>query len=206
MPSVDVYNLEKTAVGKVDLDAAVFDVEVREHLFHEVVRAQLAARRSGTASTKSRGMIRGSQAKLYRQKGTGRARAGSAKSPTRRSGGTAFGPQPRSHAKKVNKKTRAEALRCALSRRQQEGRLFVLENFEMEAIKTRAVADVLARFETPGALIIDDGNDTLRLSTRNLVGAAYLAVEGLNVYDVLLHDSLLVTRGAVEAIEGRLAK
>lgn len=206
MPMVDVYNLKHESVGTIDLSEAVFDASVREHLFHEVVRAQMASKRSGNAKVKERGEIRGSRRKLWKQKGTGRARVGDRKAPHWVGGGVALGPRPRDYAIKVNKKTRREALRCALSRRQQEGRLVVLEDFELEAIKTKSVTAVLKAFDASKALIVDGPNETLALSTNNLATSNYLSVDQLNVYDVLLHDTLMVTRRAVEAIEGRLGK
>ena len=206
MPMVDVYNLKHESVGTIDLSETVFDASVREHLFHEVVRAQMASKRSGNAKVKERGEIRGSRRKLWKQKGTGRARVGDRKAPHWVGGGVALGPRPRDYAIKVNKKTRREALRCALSRRQQEGRLVVLEDFELEAIKTKSVTAVLKAFDASKALIVDGPNETLALSTNNLATSNYLSVDQLNVYDVLLHDTLMVTRRAVEAIEGRLGK
>lgn len=206
MPMVDVYNLKHESVGTIDLSEAVFDASVREHLFHEVVRAQMASKRGGNAKVKERGEIRGSQRKLWKQKGTGRARVGDRKAPHWVGGGVAMGPRPRDYTIKVNKKLRREALRCALSRRQQEGRLLVLEDFELEAIKTKNVTAVLSAFDAQKALIVDGPNDALALSTNNLATSNYLTVDQLNVYDVLLHDTLLVTRRAIEAIEGRLAK
>jgi large subunit ribosomal protein L4 len=206
MPMVDVYNLKHESVGTIDLSEAVFDASVREHLFHEVVRAQMASKRSGNAKVKERGEIRGSRRKLWKQKGTGRARVGDRKAPHWVGGGVALGPRPRDYAIKVNKKLRREALRCALSRRQQEGRLLVLEDFELEAIKTKNVTAVLTAFDASKALIIDGPNETLALSINNLVASNYLTVDQLNVYDVLLHDTLMVTRRAIAAIEGRLGK
>jgi large subunit ribosomal protein L4 len=206
MPMVDVYNLKHESVGTIDLSEAVFDASVREHLFHEVVRAQMASKRSGNAKVKERGEIRGSRRKLWKQKGTGRARVGDRKAPHWVGGGIAHGPRTRDYAIKVNKKLRREALRCALSRRQQEGRLLVLEDFQLEAIKTKSVTAVLSAFDAQKALIVDGPNETLALSTNNLAASNYLTVDQLNVYDVLLHDTLLVTRRAVEAIEGRLGK
>jgi large subunit ribosomal protein L4 len=206
MPTVDVYNLNRETIGQVDLRDDVFDVKVREHLFHEVVTGQLAARRGGNAKTKERSEVHGSRAKLHRQKGTGRARAGGRQSPIRVGGGVVFGPSPRSYDKKVNKKVRRAALCAALSRRQQEGALVVLDGIKLPEIKTRQVRDILNRFEATKALIIDKSNDHLALSARNLEGSNYLAVEGLNVYDILRHDTLLLTRRAVEAIEGRLGQ
>lgn len=204
MPVVDVYNLDREKVGTVELADAVFDCEVREHLFHEVVRAQLAARRSGTAKVKQRHEVRMTGAKVYRQKGTGRARQGSKRGPHWVGGGVAHGPQPRSFEKKVNKKTKKAALRAALSRRQQEGRLLVIDSFQLPEIKTKRVASVLSRFEVGKGLIVDVDNDTLAKSAKNLASSAYLPVAGLNVYDILRHETIFVTKDAVEAIQGRL--
>ncbi|MGM0574939.1 MAG: 50S ribosomal protein L4 [Myxococcota bacterium] len=206
MATVDVYNLDREKVGTLDLSDAIFGVEVREHLFHEVVRAQQAAKRSGTAKTKPRNEIRGANTKVWRQKGTGRARQGSKKAPQWVGGGTVFGPQPRSYDKKLNKKVRRAALCAALSRRQEEGRLFVLESFELPEIKTQRVVDVLKRFETDKALIVDGDNDTLARSARNLSTSKYLTAAGLNVYDVLKHDAVVLTKDAVEAITRRLGQ
>ena len=206
MPVVDVYNLDNKKVGTVELDAQVFDVEVREHLFHEVVTAQLAARRSGTANTRERSEVHGANTKAWKQKGTGRARQGSRKAPHWVGGGTVFGPKPRSFAKKVNKNTRRAALRAALSARQQEGRLVVLEDFQLSEIKTKRVAQVLGQFEGAKHLVVDLDNAQLSKSTNNLANSAYLVPEGLNVYDILRHDNLIITRGAVDAIARRLSK
>lgn len=205
MPSIDVYNLNREKVGSCDLSASIFDVEVREHLFHQVVTAQLAARRSGTANTKERGEVHGANTKAWRQKGTGRARQGSKKAPHWVGGGTVFGPRTRSFAKKVNRRTRRAALIAALSRRQQEGNLVVVENIELAEIKTKAVAELLNRFETPKTLIVDVTNDTLARSTKNLADSHYLVIDGINVYDILRHDTLMMTREAITTIEERLA-
>jgi len=206
MPMVDVYNLKRESVGQIDLSDVIFDAAVREHLFHEVVRAQLASKRGGNAKVKERGEIRGSRRKLWKQKGTGRARVGDRKAPHWVGGGVAFGPRQRSYDIKVNKKIRREALRSALSRRQQEGHLVVLEDFELEAIKTKTVTSVLSAFDASKALIVDGPNDNLAKSTHNLAASNYLTVDQLNVYDVLKHDTLMLTRRAVESIEGRLGK
>mgnify|MGYP001320841840 CR=1 FL=1 len=206
MPVVDVYNLERKKVGTVELNDAVFNVEVREHLFHEVVRNQRAERRAGTAKTKERGEIKGSTAKAWKQKGTGRARQGNKKAPHFVGGGVAHGPRPRSFGVKVNKKTVTAALVAALSRRQQEGRLVVLDKFELAEIKTKNVASVLSTFEINKGLIVDVNNDNLAKSTGNLASSNYLAVDGLNVYDVLKHDTLMMTQEAVQKLEGRLTR
>ena len=204
MPTVDIYNLERKKVGDLALDDAVFGVEVREHLFHELVRAQRAAQRAGTAKTKERSEVLGSRAKAWRQKGTGRARQGSRQAVHWRGGGVVHGPRPRSFAKKVNKKTRRAALCAALSRRQEEGRLLVLDNFTLPQIKTKQVAEVLTRFELNRALIVDVENANLDRSARNMTAVNFLRVSGLNVYDILRHDHIVLTQEAVSAIERRL--
>ncbi len=206
MPAIDVYNLNREKTGTMALADTVFDVEVREHLFHEAVRAQMAAKRSGTAKVKERGEIVGSTAKVYRQKGTGRARQGDKKGNHCVGGGVAHGPRPRAYNIKVNKKTRRAALCAALSRRQQEGRLVVVDGFELAKPRTKEVMTVLTRFELDKALIVDAGNENLALGARNLPRANYLDPAGLNVYDVLKHDTLVMTRQAVEELEGRLGK
>ena len=206
MPVVDVYNLERKKVGTVELNEAVFNVEVREHLFHEVVRNQRAERRAGTAKTKERGEIKGSTAKAWKQKGTGRARQGNKKAPHFVGGGVAHGPRPRSYAGKVNRKTVTAALVAALSRRQQEGRLVVLDKFELAEIKTKNVVNVLSTFEVSKGLIVDVNNENLAKSAGNIATANYLAVDGLNVYDVLKHDTLMMTQEAIQKLEGRLTR
>jgi large subunit ribosomal protein L4 len=204
MATVEIYSIEKKKVGTVDLDPAVFDVEVREHLFHELVRAQRAAKRAGTAKTKERGEVRGSQAKSRPQKGTGRARQGNGKAPHFVGGGVAHGPRPRSYALKVNKQTRRAALCAALSRRQQEGHLIVLDNIDLTEIKTKTVVGLLGRFEIKKTLIVDAENPNLAKSTQNLSDSNFIPVDGLNVFDILRHDHLMLTTGAVESIVGRL--
>ncbi len=206
MPTVDVYSLNRDKVGSLELNPEVFDVEVREHLFHAVVTAQLAARRSGTASAKERNAISGTRQKKWRQKGTGRARQGDGKAVHFVGGGVVHGPRPRSFEKKVNKRTRVAALCAALSRRQQEGRLVVLDAFEVAEIKTKSVASALSKWDGTRTLIIDGDNENLAKSAKNLADASYLSTDGLNVYDILLHDTVMVTKAAVEAIEGRLGK
>lgn len=206
MPKVDIYNTEKKKVGDVSLSDDIFDAEVREHLFHELVRAQRAAKRAGTAKVKERAEVIGTRAKAWRQKGTGRARQGSRQAVHWRGGGVVHGPRPRSFEKKVNKKTRRAALCAALSRRQQEGHLVVLDAFNLEAIKTKQVAGVLNTFDVSRALIVDVDNNNLERSARNLATSNYLPVTGLNVLDILRHDHLMMTQAAVEAIERRLGE
>jgi large subunit ribosomal protein L4 len=204
MPSIDVYNLNRDKVGQIDLDDLVFGAEVKEYLFWEVVRNQLANRRCGTAKVKERGEVRGSTRKMFRQKGTGRARQGNRTVNTHRGGGVVFGPRPRDFGYKVPKKVRRAALRSALSRRLQEQRLIVLEDFSLAEIKTKKLTEVLKRFELDSALLVDERNENLNKSARNLKSFKFLPVEGLNVYDVLRYDNLILTAPSVKVIEGAL--
>jgi large subunit ribosomal protein L4 len=204
MATVDVFDMKKNKVGELSLADEVFGAEVREHLFWEVVKWQQAGKRSGEASTRTRGEIRGSTRKLFRQKGTGRARRGSIKSPVLRGGGTVFGPRPRDFSYTLPKKVRKQALISALSRRQAENGLIVVDKLELPEIKTRQVVDFLQTFELDNVLIVDQANKSFYMSGRNITDVKVLQVEGLNVFDILKHDKLVLTTRAVAAIEGRL--
>ena len=203
----DVYNLSGKATGEVDLDDGVFGAEVKPHLFWEVVRWQLAKRRAGTHSTKHRSDVSGTGKKPYKQKGTGNARRGTYKSGHHVGGAAQFGPKPRDYSYPVNKKVRRAALRSALSLRAgEEGGLRVVEAFELKSVQTKAVSGALAGLGLGKALIVDVGNDALSRSARNLPNAKYLPPEGLNVYDVLKYDSLVLTKAAAEAVTERLSR
>jgi large subunit ribosomal protein L4 len=204
MPTIDVLNTAGKKVGELTLSDAVFGAAVNENLFFETVRWQQARARQGNASTKGRSYISGSTRKLYRQKGTGRARRGDIKSPTMRGGGTLFGPTPRCYCYTLPKKVRKAALRSALSKRLAENNLKVLDSFELPKIKTKDAVAVLGKLGLTKVLIIDAENRALDLSTRNIHKAKYLPPEGLNVMDILRYDSILLTKKAVEAVEGRL--
>lgn len=204
MATIDVYNINKEKVGELELSDQVFGAPVREHLFWEAVKWQQAGKRSGTASTKSRGEIRGSTRKLFRQKGTGRARRGSVKSPILRGGGTVFGPKPRDFSFNLPKRVRRAALIAALSRRTAESGLIVVDKLELAEIKTRRVVEFLKTFELDNVLIVDQENSRFYLSGRNIPNVKVLQVQGLNVFDILNHDKLILTQEAVAAIEGRL--
>ena len=206
MGKMDVFNMDRQKVGEMDLAETVFHAPVREHLFWEVVKWQLAGRRSGTASTKGRSDLSGSTRKLFRQKGTGRARRGSIKSHVLRGGAVAFGPKPRCYAYSLPKRVRREALIAALSKRVADGHCVVLENLEMPEMKTRRVAEFMRRFELSSVLFVDQDNRRFYLAGRNIPKVKILPVAGLNVFDILKHDHLVLTRQAVAAIEGRLAK
>lgn len=203
MPVVPCYNLQKQQVGTFELSDAVFGAEVKEHLFHEVVRAQLAARRAGTHDTKTRAEVTGSVKKIWKQKGTGRARHGSRKAPQFVGGGVTFGPHPRDYTLKVNKKVRAAALCSALSRRTQEGKLLVIDDLTLPKVKTKQLADTAKRFEATKVLFVDVDNANLSLSARNLQAGNYLSVSGLNVYDILRHDTVLLSKAAAQLLHER---
>ncbi len=204
MSTVDIYNTKKEKVGEIGLNEKVFDLEVKEHVLHEVVRMQRAARRAGTASTKTRVEVRGGGAKPWRQKGTGRARAGTRRSPLWRGGGVTFGPKPRSYDFKVNKKVRKQALAMAMSARLREGNLVVLDEFTMEAIKTKDFVGIMNTLEVDnGLIVIADSNVNLDKSSRNVNGFKVLPAEGLNVYDILLHKKLVLVQPVVESLEKR---
>ncbi|MFO0746991.1 MAG: 50S ribosomal protein L4 [Myxococcota bacterium] len=204
MPVVPIYNLERKQVGTLDLSDAIFGAEVKEHLFHEVVRAQLAAKRQGTHATKERSDVIGSVKKIWKQKGTGRARHGSRKAPNFVGGGTVFGPHPRDYTMKVNRKVRTAALVSALSRRTEEGKLVIIDDLSLPKIQTKQVAAIQTRFEAPKALFVDVDNGNFDLSARNIPQAHYLAVGGLNVYDILRHDTLVLSKAAAVALQERI--
>jgi large subunit ribosomal protein L4 len=204
MSTVEVKNVKNEKVGEIELNDLIFNREVKPYVLHDVVRQQLADRRAGTASTKTRKEVSGSGAKPWRQKGTGRARSGSRKSPIWRGGGTVFGPKPRDYSFKVNRKVRQQAVSMAMSARFQEGNLVVLDGFTMEAIKTRDFVSIMKVLELNNALIvIDADNDELSKSSRNVPGYKVIKSEGLNVYDILLHKKLVLLQPAVERLEER---
>ncbi len=205
MATFDVFNLSHQKVGSVDLPDAVFGARVNEDLLWETVRMQLANRRSGTASTKLRKEIRGGKKKIYRQKGTGGARHGGRNAPIFVGGGQTFGPRPRSYEYEMPKKARKGALRSALSLRAKEGKLFILDEFAVKEIKTKALVEALKGFGAHSALLVDDAsNEKLILSARNLSSSKWIATEGLNVYDVLRHPNLLITRKVAQQLAEKL--
>jgi large subunit ribosomal protein L4 len=205
--TIDVYNLKREKVGQLALDDTVFGVEVREHLYYEVAKAAQARSRAGTASTKTRGEIAYSTAKMFKQKGTGNARRGSRRAPGLRGGGIVFGPRPRDYGYRVPRKMRRAALCSALSGRIAEQRFIVVEDFELTEAKTKGLIEILKRFEVENALIVDASeNKTLKLSARNLQKFKYLATSGVNVMDVLRYDNIIMTKSSVEEIEGALKR
>jgi len=207
MPTVDIYNIQKEKVGELDLKDDIFGVEVRGDVLHEVVTWQRACRRSGCACTKTRGEVSGGGHKPWRQKGTGRARAGSNRSPIWKGGGTTFGPRPRSYAYTLPKKVRRLALKMALSSKLENGQLVVLEGYPHSEPRTKDFVAVLKTFELSKALFISlEENRALELSARNVPGVQVMLPMGLNVYDILKYDHLVLFSPALAAIEARLAK
>lgn len=205
MPVVDVLNSKAEKVSQTDLADTIFNVPVKPNVLHEVVTMQLASRRSGSASVKHRSDVKGSGRKLFRQKGTGRARRGDIKAPLLRGGGSVFGPDPRSYAYKVPKKVRRMALKMALSVKLSEGSLVVLGELDFGKIKTKEFIKIMNALNMNNALFITDKkNENLELSARNVPDVKVLRIEGLNVYDILKYKSLVLLESSIKSIEGRL--
>jgi large subunit ribosomal protein L4 len=207
MATLPVYDMSKTEVDSIDVQDEIFAAEVNRHLFYEVIKWQLAKRRQGTAKTKGRSEVRGGGAKPYRQKGTGRARQGSRRAPNHVGGGVVHGPRPRSYDYSLNKKVRKGAIRSALSLRASEQKLLVLRNLDFESPKTKEAAKVFQALANGNALILDTlQNRNLELSVRNLPKVKLLDVDGINLFDLLKHEYLVVTEPTVRKLEGALAK
>jgi large subunit ribosomal protein L4 len=206
VPLVDVKNIDNETVGQVELRDDIFGVEVKPHLMHDVVQMQLAKRRAGTVSTKGRSQVRGGGRKPYRQKGTGRARAGTIRSPLARGGGVVFGPHPRDFKYKVPKKVRRAALCSALSDKLASQQLTVLDDFTLDEIKTKRFVEVMGRLGLDKTLIvIDSERENLELSARNVPDVKVIRTVGLNVFDVLKYDHLILLKECLEPIDRRLA-
>jgi len=206
MAKFDVYDLDKKKVGEIDLADAVFAGEVNEHLFYEVVKAKLASDRSGTHAVKNRSLVSGGGKKPWKQKHTGRARQGSTRASQWVGGGKAMGPKPRDYSYDVPRKVRQAALRSALSLRSKDGKLVIVQEWRPGAPKTAEAKKVLAALGAKKALVVDAAaNATLARSVRNLEGSDFLPVEGLNVYDILRHDSIVLTQETAKQLEARLS-
>lgn len=198
----EVLNKEGVKVSEQKLNEAVFGSEVKEHLFYEVVKMQLANRRSGTASTKTKGEVSGGGVKPWKQKGTGRARSGSIRSPLWRHGGTVFGPHPRDYSYSVPKKVKKDALRSAMNLREQDGGLKIFESIDLAEPRTKVALALFTKVNLKNALVVvDSDNANLRLATRNLKDFKVIDVRGLNVYDILDYDNLIITKSALEKVE-----
>ncbi|WP_421901147.1 50S ribosomal protein L4 [Maridesulfovibrio sp.] len=205
MATITIYDQTKKEVGSMDLAPEVFEVPVKPEILHLVVRSQLAAKRQGTHATKTRGMKRGGGAKPWRQKGTGRARAGSTRSPLWRGGGTTFGPQPRDYSFKVNKKVRRLALRMALTSRLSEEKMMVVKNIDLPEIKTKLFVEVAEALGLEKALVVvKDADNKLLLSARNIPGIKLITADQLNVYDILKARQLVMLENAAQDLQERL--
>ncbi|NMB45346.1 MAG: 50S ribosomal protein L4 [Firmicutes bacterium] len=207
MPKVAVYDMQGSTVGELELNDEIFAAPVNEGLMHQAVVMYLANQRRGTAATKTRGAVRGGGRKPWRQKGTGRARHGSIRSPIWVGGGVAFGPEPRDYGFTMPKKARRQALRSALSSKVAAGNVIILDELQLDEPKTRKMVDVLRNLQVAGkALIVtcDDGRNVV-LSARNIPGVVTTRARDLNVYTVLNNEQLVITKQALQAIEEVLA-
>ena len=202
MAKVSVYNMQANAVGEIELKDEVFGVEINEHLLHMAVVLQLANNRQGTQKAKTRGEVSGGGRKPWRQKGTGHARQGSIRAPQWKGGGVVFAPVPREYSFKMNKKEKRAALKSALTSRVQESKLFVVKDLSLDEIKTKKFQETLDAFKLGKALVVlDELDQNVILSARNIPDVKTAQVNSINVFDILKYDSLLVSESAVRAIE-----
>lgn len=208
MPKVALYNVSGAQVGEVELSDAVFGIEPHIHVLHEAVLMQQASERQGTHKTKGRSEVRGGGRKPWKQKGTGRARQGSIRSPQWKGGGIVFGPTPRSYAYKLPKKVRRLAIKSALSSKVIDNEVIVLDQLEMAAAKTKEFAAILnnLKVERKALIVSAEYNENVALSTRNIPGVKFVAADGINVLDVMLYDKLIITKDAVQKVEEVLAQ
>ncbi|HRK01951.1 MAG TPA: 50S ribosomal protein L4 [Oligoflexia bacterium] len=206
MAKFDVVNLKNEKVGSVDLPEEVFGVKVNQPLVLQVIKAQLAGLRQGTASTKTKGLIRGGGKKPFKQKGTGNARQGSSRSPLNPGGGSNFGPQPRKYNQRTPKEMVRGALRCVLSDKALAQHLVIVDRFDLSSGKTKDLASTLKKsFKIESALLIDAQNQKLSLASRNLPRVNYVKTEGTNTYDIVKHEWLIISKESAQALAARLA-
>lgn len=205
MATIDVFDMQKNKVGALDLSESVFNADVKEYLIHEAVRVQLTNRRAGTVAVKNRSQVAGGGKKPFKQKGTGQARQGCSRAPQYPGGGVAFGPQQKDYNLSMNKKAHKAAMRSVLSYLLKENKLTVLKSWEISAISTSSFVSVLNTFALRKTLvIIDEQNDILELSSRNVKDVKLLKAEGLNVYDMMNYKNVVFTEAAVRKVEGAL--
>lgn len=206
MSQLNVLDMNNKVVGKVSLKEDIFNSEIKEHLLHKSVIAHLANLRRGTHSTKNKSQVRGGGAKPWRQKGTGRARAGSIRSPLWRGGGITFGPTPRDYDHDVPKKMRRSALISALSLKVKNGDIFVVDKIDIDKPKTKDVVSILKNFKIDRSVLflIDEKNKNLELSARNIPDARVQRVDSINVYDLLYYDKIICTKGAIDKIQATM--
>jgi large subunit ribosomal protein L4 len=207
MPKVALYSQNGSTVGEIELNDSVFGIEPNQHVLFDAVLMQRASLRQGTHKTKIRSEVAGGGRKPWRQKGTGRARQGSIRSPQWRGGGTVFGPTPRSYSFKLPKKVRRLAIKSALSTKVVENNILVLENLLLDTPKTKEMITILKglNVERKALIVTADANEAVALSARNIPGVTVVSANGISVLDVLNHDKLLITKGAVEKVEEVLA-
>lgn len=206
MATIDVLNLKSEKVGTIELPEAVFGQKVNQPLVLQVIKAQLAGERQGTASTKTKGLIRGGGKKPFKQKGTGNARQGSSRSPLMPGGGRTFGPQPRKYNQRTPKEMVRGALRCVLSDKHIAKKLVIIDKFDLKSPKTKDLFAVLTKsFKAEKALLVDKENKNLQLSARNLKKSTYVPVEKINVYDLVKYEWLFLSKDSVTALISRLS-
>lgn len=206
MPKVALYNAQGSQVGEIELKDEVFGIEPNESVVHEAVVMQMANLRRGTSSTKSRGEVRGGGRKPWRQKGTGRARVGTIRSPLWRGGSIVFGPKPRDFSYSIPKKKRRLALKSVLSAKVQDGEIIIIDELKFEQPKTKEMVKILEALQAQKALVVTaDMDENVQKSSRNISGVTPMTAQGLNVYDVLAHDKLIMTKDAVLKVEEVLA-
>ena len=202
MANVSVYNIEGKEVGTIDLNDAVFGVEVNEHLVHMAVVSQLANKRQGTQKAKTRSEVSGGGRKPWRQKGTGHARQGSTRAPQWTGGGVVFAPVPRDYSFKMNKKEKRAALKSALTAKVEEKKFVVVDEIKFDEIKTKNFANILKNLEVSKALVVlEDGNDNAVISAKNIADVKTAAINTINVYDILKYNTVIATKAAVAKIE-----
>lgn len=203
MANVSVYNMEGSEVGKMDLNDDVFAAKINEHLMHQAVVLQLANKRQGTQKAKTRSEVRGGGKKPWRQKGTGHARQGSTRAPQWTGGGMVFAPVPRDYSFKMNRKEKKAAIKSALTSRVSENKFLVLEALKFDEIKTKKMVAVLNALKVQKALVVLDGedNENVALSARNIAGVRVVPANGINVYDILKYENVVITKTAVSKIE-----
>lgn len=205
MATIAVYDMQRNKVSDLEISDVVFNADVKEYLIHEAVKIQLANRRAGTVASKNRSEVAGSGKKPFRQKGTGGARQGCKRAPQYPGGGVAFGPQPKTYNLSMNKKARKAALRSAFSMLYKDNKLTVMDSLQLGSISTKSFSGVLDRFELSRALLIVEGdNRELELSARNIKDVKVIRAEGLNIFDMMKYQNVILTRDAVAKVEGAL--
>ena len=203
--SAKKIDLSGKSSGTVDLNKAIFDETVKDHLIYDSVLSYLASQRQGTAKTKARAEVSGGGKKPYKQKGTGNARQGSTRAPNYPGGGTVFGPTPRNYKYQLPKKVRIQALKSVLNQKAKEGKLFVFDSAPMEKPQTKSISKMIEGLELKKALIVDQNNKNLYLSARNIRNAKYVDARSLNVFDILKYENLLLSTTSLKTVEERLS-